>query len=80
MMRNLKCLFFAALLLVIGTCAFGGAKGHTSDCVMLAPGEGHNNPWTVTTVCGSQSEPVSFTSNLGTGYSVHMAAADVGFG
>jgi len=75
-----KIMILTIIVLLFGTYAFGGAKGHTSDCVMLAPGEGPNNAWTVTTVCGSQEETETFTSSLGSGYSIHMAAADLGFG
>jgi hypothetical protein len=65
---------------VMGTSVYGASDKHTSDCIMLAPGEGPDNPWTVTTVCGSQDNPVAFTSDLGTGFSIHMAGADVGYG
>jgi hypothetical protein len=79
-MLRQKILLWVVFLLMSGVSSFGGDRGHSSDCVMLAPGEGPDNAWTVTTVCGAQADPVSFTSSLGTGYSVHMAAADVGFG
>ena len=77
LLKKLSLCILAGLACCI--CSVEAGTVFESDCVMVAPGEGPDNPWTVTTICGS-GDDVSFTSTLGAGYSVHMAAADLGYG